>query len=92
MENLITLEMERLASTLSELKPGTEEYRETLDQLEKLNRLAGSVKEDSALDKILKNDRLVSLVGSWGLAGLLVGHERIHVLTSRVTSWIRPRF
>ena len=91
-QNLLELQYDRMVSELENLEPGSEEFNKTLQQLGQIVKLMKEIEPESTIDKIMGNAVLVNLIGTWGLGFLLMNHERAHVITSRVGSWLRTRF
>jgi len=83
-------EAERIAAELPKHPVGSKEHQQVLNALEKvLSLIPPEEKEESWLDKLLKNGPLVTgIFGSIMTAGVL-WHERAEIITSRAFGWIR---
>jgi hypothetical protein len=74
-----------LATTeLLEHTPGTPEYDKILEQLEKLNKIANSQKSDP-----VSKDGLLAVIANLTGIGMILGHERLHVITTKALGFVR---
>jgi hypothetical protein len=74
-----------LATTeLLEHTPGTPEYDKILEQLEKLNKIANSNKSEP-----VSKDGLLAVIANLTGIGMILGHERLHVITSKALGFVR---
>lgn len=73
------------AATAELLKetPGSDRYDKIVAQLERLNKLAAS----NSGDKISK-DGLIAVIGNLAGIGIIVGHERLAVITSKAIGFV----
>lgn len=71
-------------TALKNLTPGTDEYTKGVDQLTKLYAARDSLKEKPrwSLDALVP--AFVNLLG----IGMILGHERAHVVTSKALSFV----
>lgn len=74
-----------LATTeLLEHKPGTDEYNKVLETVERINK----VKNSQESDPVNKGDILQVIANLAGI-GMILQHERLHVITSKAVSFVR---
>lgn len=74
-----------LATTkLLDYEPGTPEYDKILEQLEKLNKIANSQKSEP-----LSKDGLFGMIANLAGIGMIIHHERLHVITSKAVGFVR---
>lgn len=72
-----------LNEELVKATPGTEQYSKILEQLERVNKIASTRKDDP----ISKNG-LIAVVGNLLGIGLILNHERLHVVTSKAVNFV----
>jgi hypothetical protein len=75
-------EMTRLYGVLENLEPHTDEYKKTLQMLVGIQNLIPKQEMVLSADAIL--GAVVNLTG----IGMVLGHERAHVITSKAFGWI----
>lgn len=73
------------AATAELLKetPGSDRYDKIVAQLERLNKISAS----NSSDKVSK-DGLIAVAGNLLGIGIIVGHERIAVITSKAVGFV----
>ncbi len=95
MEDFFDTEIERLLVELKSAKPGNDEYKEILEQVNNLIHIDDKLHEkevkESRLDKVLANPALLGLIGNLSLALLILNFERANIVTTRALSLIRPK-
>lgn len=74
--------IDRLYTGMADYNPFTAEYSAMADQLIKLYAL----KEDTSKSRI-SSDALLAVVGNLVGIGIIVGHERAHVVTSKALAF-----
>jgi len=82
----------RLCDHLVTLKPGTDEYDKSLNQLNSFVHLMKQLPlypAESMLDKILGNSALLNVGGMLLVAGATLWHERLGIITSRAFGFVR---
>ena len=74
------------AATAELLKhdPQSDEYKKIVDQLERLNKIAAS---NNSREKINPNG-LIAVAGNLAGIGIIVGHERLAVITSKAIGFV----
>ena len=81
-------EFGRIFEHLTDAEPGSKEYGEMLDHMQKFDSIFSG---ETKADRILKNPALLQVIGSsLGLAMVLY-HEQAHVITTRAFGWLRFR-
>ena len=95
MEDFFDKELSRLLVELKSAKPGSDGYKEVLEQVNNLvhidDKLTERKVDESILDRVLANPALLGLIGNLTLALLILNFERAGILTSRAASLIRPK-
>lgn len=73
------------AATAELLKhdPQSEEFKKIVDQLERLNKIAAT----NSRDKI-SPDGVIAVLGNLAGIGIIVGHERLAVITSKAIGFV----
>lgn len=79
----INLVIQAATSELLNHKPDSDEYKKIVDQLERLNKIAAS----TGSEKVSK-DGLIAVVGNLAGIGLILSHERLHVITSKALGFV----
>jgi len=80
----IDLVIDLATTELLDLKPGSPEYDKVLEQLEKLNKIAKSNKSDP-----VSKDGLLGVIANLAGIGLILQHERLHVITTKALGFVR---
>lgn len=82
--NLLELEIIRLHESLTDLPPESKEYAATVDQLLKLAKH----KEETTSKRRVSTDTLV--VAGANLLGIamIIGHERVNVITTKAIGFV----
>lgn len=74
-----------LATTkLLDYEPGTDEYNKVLETVERINK----VKNSQESDPVNKGDILQVIANLTGI-GLILYHERVHVITTKALGFVR---
>ncbi len=74
-----------LATTeLLEHTPGTKEYNDILETVERINKVRNSQKSEP----VNKGDFIPAITNILGI-GLILQHERLHVITSKAVGFVR---
>jgi hypothetical protein len=85
-------EAERIVAELPNHEVGSKEHTQALNALDKvLSLIPPEEKEESWLDRILKNGPLVTGIFGTICTGAVLWNERAEIITSRAFSWIRFR-
>lgn len=73
------------AATAELLKhdPQSDEYKKIVDQLERLNKISAT----NSRDKI-SPDGVIAVLGNLAGIGIIVGHERLAVITSKAIGFV----
>jgi hypothetical protein len=73
------------AATAELLKesPGSDRYNKIVEQIEKLNKVAASNRSDK-----VSKDGLIAVAGNLLGIGIIVGHERFAVITSKAIGFV----
>lgn len=79
IETVIGLVTEELVKAT----PGTDEYAKIVELLERLNKIASSRKSDP-----VSKDGLIAFIGNLAGIGLILNHERLHVITTKALSFV----
>lgn len=81
------LERNRIQEKLSSLSPGSAEYNEALNDLERLRKFAGEEKEmNSFFDKPGRASLLGKVVGFVGIGGLILGLTKFEKIDGQMFS------
>jgi hypothetical protein len=74
-----------LATTkLLDFEPGTKEYNDVLETVERINK----VKRTQVSDPVNKGDYIPAITNILGI-GLIIYHERLHVITSKAVGFVK---
>lgn len=65
-------------------EPSSEEFKRIVDQLERLNKIASN---NNAREKVNPNG-LIAVGGNLLGIGLIIGHERLHVITTKAIGFV----
>lgn len=76
--------IDRIYANMADDTPYTESYSVMADQLIKLY----SLKEDNSKSRF-SSDALLAVIGNILGIGIIVGHERAHVVTSKALAFVR---
>lgn len=72
-----------LTEELEKATPGTDQYSKILEQLERLNKIASTRKDDP-----VSRNGLIAVFGNLVGIGLILNHERLHVVTSKAVNFV----
>lgn len=79
----LNLVIDAATAELLKHKPDSDEYKKIVDQLERLNKIATSNRRDP-----VSKDGIIAVVGNLAGIGLIIGHERINVITSKAIGFV----
>lgn len=79
----IQLVIDAATAELLKHDPQSDEYKKIVEQLEKLTKIASSNKGDK-----VSKDGLLAVVGNLLGIGIIVGHERFAVITSKAIGFV----
>lgn len=79
LEEVIGAVQDRLLKT----DPDTDEFAKTVDQLDKLYKIKHQMRPDR-----LSKDALAAVVGNLAGIGLILGYERVHVVTTKAIGFV----